>query len=143
MYSLEYVASYAVVGLSLFSLSGAWAFHVFVFVIAGLAAMAMLVGWHSRWAAAASCVLTLSLHLRESALLDVGDSLIGYLLLWSTLLPLGARWSLDARSRGEGPSYAYSEATEDNDPSRQWLAPSVGAPRRASVRPTRESGASG
>lgn len=81
--------------LSLFSGSAHWAGALFG--ISALAALALTVGWFTRTATVVSWVLLLSLHARNSLMLNGGDVLLRLLLFWGMLLPLGARWSLDAR----------------------------------------------
>jgi hypothetical protein len=58
------------------------------------------VGWWTRLATAAAWVLVLSLHTRVPVIINAGDTLLHALLLWAVFLPLGGRWSVDARRRG-------------------------------------------
>ena len=85
---------------SLHALSGSPTFIAFLFVVAGLVAFAMLIGYHSRLAAALSFLLLYSLQARNPAVLNGGDLLFRVLLFLSVLVPLGERWSLDALRRG-------------------------------------------
>lgn len=85
--------------LSLHTLSGAVWFEVVLFVLAAGCALALLLGYHSRLALLASFVLLVSLQARNPLVLNGGDSLLRRLLFWGLLLPLGTRWSLDARVR--------------------------------------------
>lgn len=73
----------------------AWAQAV-LFVVAGLAAVAMLVGYRTKLAALVSFVLLISLHARNPAVLGGGDSLLRHLLFWALFVPIGERWSVDA-----------------------------------------------
>ena len=75
----------------------------FLFVVAGLAAVLLLVGWQTRWVTVASWVLLTSLQSRNPIVLNGGDAILRLLLFWSMLLPLGARWSLDAGRAGRRP----------------------------------------
>lgn len=94
-------AEYPVRGhLSLHVLSGGlwWQYVAFALVVA--AAVAMLVGYRSRLATVLTLLLVLSTQFRNPLVLNSGHMLLRRLLLWSALLPVGARWSLDARRRG-------------------------------------------
>lgn len=82
--------------LSIHALSGSLWWQVLLFVMTALAAAALVVGYRSRLAALLAFLLLTSLHLRNPAILNAGDSLLRRLLLWGVLLPLGARWRLDA-----------------------------------------------
>ena len=75
----------------------------FWFVVAGLTAALLLVGWRTRWVTVASWVLLTSLQSRNPVVLNGGDVILRLLLFWSMLLPLGARWSLDAVRTGRRP----------------------------------------
>jgi hypothetical protein len=60
-----------------------------------------LLGFRARLCAALCWLLVLSLQKRNGLVLHSGDHILVLLLLWCTLLPIGARWSVDAR-RGRG-----------------------------------------
>jgi hypothetical protein len=62
-----------------------------------LSTAALLVGWRTRLATLATWVLMVSLHMRNPLVCYAADDLLGLLLLWGSFLPLGARWSVDAR----------------------------------------------
>jgi hypothetical protein len=82
---------------SLHSLSGSTAFEAALFVLTGLGALCILVGYRTFWATLAMLVLELSMQARNPLIRDGQDDLLRILLFWSVFLPLGARWSLDAR----------------------------------------------
>ncbi|WP_232688743.1 HTTM domain-containing protein [Halobacterium zhouii] len=84
---------------SLHALSGAAWFQVVLFAVAGVAALALLIGYRTTLATVVSLVLLVSLHARNPVVLNGGDSLFRQLLFWSVFLPLGTRWSVDARHR--------------------------------------------
>jgi len=86
--------------LSVYTLSGSLRWTAALFVLAGVAALALAVGYRTRLATVVSLVLLASLHVRNPLLLNGGDSVLRRLLLWMVLLPLGSRWSLDALRRG-------------------------------------------
>lgn len=86
--------------------TGSVAGQATLFVLAGLGAAALLVGWHTRLATLLSWLLLISLHTRNPLVNTGGDVVLRLLLFWSIFLPLGAHASLDARRRagkgGEG-----------------------------------------
>ncbi|MDS0293287.1 HTTM domain-containing protein [Halogeometricum luteum] len=94
---------YPAIRYSIHALSGAAWFQVLLFLLAGLLALTLLVGYRTRTATALSLILLVSLHLRNPAAMNGGDALLRRLLLWGTLLPLGERWSFDARRREGAP----------------------------------------
>jgi hypothetical protein len=83
----------------LHGMAGSARFQLALFAAAAVAAAALGAGWRTRLATFASWVLLGSLHQRNPLLLDGGDHLLRHLLFWSLFLPLGARFSLDARRR--------------------------------------------
>lgn len=82
--------------LSLHLVNGETWFAALLFVAEMLAALALLLGWRARWAAAIAFVLEGSLLNRDPLVLLGGDILINCLLFWAMFLPIGARWSVDA-----------------------------------------------
>jgi hypothetical protein len=66
-----------------------------LFALLGLAALAMLVGYRTRFATFATWFLTASLHTRNPLILHSGDTMTRVMLFWSMFLPLGARFSVD------------------------------------------------
>lgn len=85
--------------LSLHSLSGALWWQYALFALLALAAVSMAGGYRSRLSAAVTLLLVLSMGFRNPLVLNSGHSLLRRLLAWSVLLPIGARWSVDARRR--------------------------------------------
>jgi Vitamin K-dependent gamma-carboxylase len=68
----------------------------FLFLFNGLLAIALLVGWRSRWVAFGCWVLLVSLHYRNGMIQHGGDTTLRLLLFWGIFLPLGARYSVDS-----------------------------------------------
>ncbi|MDJ0785802.1 MAG: HTTM domain-containing protein [Myxococcota bacterium] len=67
-----------------------------------LAALSLILGWNTRVASVLSWVLLMSLQLRNPYVSRFGgDNFFLLLLFWGMFLPLGARYSLDARRRRE------------------------------------------
>jgi hypothetical protein len=81
--------------LALHRLSGELWWQACLFVVAGVLAVAVLVGYRTRPATLLSWLMLLSLHDRNSDILQGGDQLFRLILFWGFFLPLGARWSLD------------------------------------------------
>jgi len=87
-------------GISIHALSGDLWFQQFMFLVAGLFAVAMLVGYRTRLVTFVSFLLLMSLHARNPAVLNGGDKLFRVLLFLAVLPPTGERWSIDALRRG-------------------------------------------
>lgn len=77
-------------------LSGQPLVQAMLFLFAGLAALAMLVGYRTRYATIISWVLLISLHNRNPALIFAADDVLRALLFWAMFLPLGACYSIDS-----------------------------------------------
>lgn len=80
---------------SLHLLNGTPVAQWILFALAFVAALALLVGYRTRWATLVSWVLLISLHNRNPMVLQGGDFLLRMMLFWSLFLPLHARASLD------------------------------------------------
>lgn len=95
---------------SLFSLSylsgSAW-FQSSVLILLGVAAGCLIAGWRTRAASIVCWFVVLSVHARNPLILSRADLLLRTLLFWSMFLPLGARWSFDAKRRGAVPKGEY------------------------------------
>lgn len=101
--------------ISIHALWGSATAQAVLFGVAGVAALALALGYRTRLAALVSFVLLLSLHARNPIVLNGGDSLLRRTLLWGLLLPLGGRWSLDALRRSG--SLTATDSTADGDDS--------------------------
>ncbi|KAA3440224.1 HTTM domain-containing protein [Rufibacter hautae] len=82
---------------SFHALSGLWQFQLVLFVIAGLSAICLLLGYHTRWATFISWILLLSVQNRNPLITQSGDSLLRMLLFWGMFLPWHRHYSVDAR----------------------------------------------
>lgn len=80
-----------------------------LFVIHGLFALGLIVGFRSRWMALACWFLGASLLKRSPGLYTAGDATVMFLLFWSLFLPIGAKYSVDAAMdpREEEPENSY------------------------------------
>lgn len=81
--------------------SGSTPAEAALFVVQGACALALLLGYHTRIATFASWYLLVSLQARNPYLAAMGgDKFLRLMLFFGIFLPLGARFSLDARRRG-------------------------------------------
>jgi hypothetical protein len=87
----------------------AW-FQGLLFLIAMVAAGAMLIGYRTRLATIISWLLLVSLQNRNPIILDGGDVMLRMLLFWSIFLSLSERFSVDQlhhKTPDQVPSYRY------------------------------------
>lgn len=95
-----YESSYShFTGLSIHALSGDVWVQQALFLVAGVIAIAFLVGYRTRLMGAMSLILLFSLHARNPAVLNGGDRLLLVVLFVALVTPLGERWSIDALRR--------------------------------------------
>ena len=73
------------------------AYQAALFGLAMIFAMMLTTGLFTRLATLGSWILLVSLHARNPLVLTSGDFILKMSLFWSIFLPLGARWSLDAK----------------------------------------------
>lgn len=81
---------------SLHGASGEPWWQILLFVIAGIAAIALAIGYRTKIANAISFVLLASLLNRNGLVLQGGDQLLAVMCFWALFLPLGLRFSVDA-----------------------------------------------
>lgn len=93
-------------------LSGGATLQYALFAVAAGLAVAVAAGYRTRAAVFGSWVLVVGLQARNPMAFHGGDMLLRCLLFWCLFLPLGARWSLDARRRPgpAGPVYSLASA---------------------------------
>jgi len=80
---------------SIHLISGSAAYQAVLFGLQALLAIALIAGFRTRWVTVASWLLLISLHMRNSLVLNGGDTVLRMLLFWGLFLPLGASWSVD------------------------------------------------
>ena len=90
--------------LELHALGGSAGFELCLFLVAIVAAAFLLVGYWTKVATVVSWLLLTSLHFRNPYILFGMDHLLRVTLFWGIFLPLGARFSLDARRAEERPA---------------------------------------
>ena len=74
--------------VSVHLLNGSIEFQAALFIIAGLFAVALLLGYHTRFVTPVVWFLTISLNSRNWLLMQGGDYILCLLLFWSMFLPL-------------------------------------------------------
>lgn len=84
--------------VSLHTLSGALWWQALLFAVAFGFAVALAVGYRTRLSAVVSWLLLASLQARNYYVLNGGDTVLLVVLFVALFLPLGRRWSLDARA---------------------------------------------
>ena len=82
---------------SVFLAAGSVALVRLLFVGTAVAALALLLGYRTRLMTLVVWVMVVSIQLRNPLLLNSGDILLHLLLFWGIFLPLGGRWSIDAK----------------------------------------------
>lgn len=82
--------------ISIHLANGTTAVQAVLFLVAGMFALLLLVGYRTRLVTIISWFLLISLQTRNPLVLQGGDVLLRMLLFWSIFLPLGARYSLDS-----------------------------------------------
>lgn len=87
--------------LSLHAASGELWWQILLFVVAGIIAIGLLVGYRTRLMTILSWLLLASLLNRNEMVLQGGDILMVVMCFWSIFLPLGAKWSIDAALQPE------------------------------------------
>jgi predicted DCC family thiol-disulfide oxidoreductase YuxK len=76
-------------------ISGTWAVQAVLFLVGGLFALALTVGYKTRLATIGCWFFFLSLNVRNPLLLQAGDVELRVILFWCIFLPWGARYSID------------------------------------------------
>lgn len=91
---------------SLNLMNGQLFFQALLFIVAGVAALGLLLGYRTRLMTFVVWVLMLSIQFRAPLVGGADGPLLRLLLFWSIFLPLGAYWSLDRTLKG--PDYRPS-----------------------------------
>ena len=82
---------------SLHSLHGGTGWQVALILVQLAATLCLLAGWRTQLSLFIAWLLMASLQARHPLVLHGGDTAMRVLGFWSLFLPLGARWSVDAR----------------------------------------------
>ena len=89
-------------------------FQLALFLFTGLTALALVVGYKTRFVTLLSWGLLFFIQTRNLLTLQAGDNLLLFLFFWSLFLPLGARYSFDAamdQGRTDAPNPYFSMGT--------------------------------
>lgn len=81
---------------SLHFINGSLPFQAFLFLIAGILAILMILGYKTRLVTFLSWIMLCSLHSRNFMILIGGDLLLRVILFFSIFTPLGASYSIDS-----------------------------------------------
>ena len=87
--------------ISVHMISGNIFFQGMLFIIAGIFAFALLVGYKTRLATIVSWFFLISIHSRNPFILQGGDILFRMILFWAMFLPLGKKYSIDSLNKKE------------------------------------------
>ena len=84
---------------SLCLIDGLAEYQAGILALAACCSILLILGWKTWWMTVACWVLAVSIGNRNPLVCNYGDTILRIFLFWSLFLPLGARWSLDARRR--------------------------------------------
>ncbi len=82
--------------ISLHAISGLWQVQLLLFLFAYVCAAMLFIGYRSRLFTVLSWFMLLSLHNRNTLILQGGDDLLRMVLFWAMFIPWGARYSCDS-----------------------------------------------
>jgi hypothetical protein len=82
--------------ISFHAMNGMWQFQLVLFIINYFFAAMLLIGYRTRLFTVLSWLMMLSLHNRNTLILQGGDDLLRMVLFWGMFIPWGARYSCDA-----------------------------------------------
>lgn len=95
---------------SLHNSTGLWQVEAVLFLLAGAAAVALLLGYQTRLFTFISWVFLISVQNRNPMIVQGGDDLLRMLLFWGFFLPWGRVYSVDARQRPAPERLTYFSA---------------------------------
>ncbi len=103
------------VRLSLYMIGGSPEFVALLFLLAGILAILLILGYRTRLVTVLSWVFLISISNRNLFVQQAGDTLLVVLTFWAMFLPIGARYSIDAALRPDDqpqpPDTYFSVAT--------------------------------
>lgn len=82
--------------VSVHAISGLWQVQLLLFLFAFLCAVMLFIGYRTRLFTVLSWFMLLSLHNRNTLILQGGDDLLRMVLFWAMFIPWGARYSCDS-----------------------------------------------
>ncbi len=89
--------------VSLHAISGLWQVQLLLFLFAYFCAAMLFIGYRSRLFTVLSWLMLLSLHNRNTLILQGGDDLLRMVLFWAMFIPWGAHYSCDSLLSREKP----------------------------------------
>jgi hypothetical protein len=89
--------------VSLHAISGLWQVQLVLFLFAYFCAAMLFIGYRTRLFTVLSWFMLLSLHNRNTLILQGGDDLLRMVLFWAMFIPWGARYSCDRLLNREKP----------------------------------------
>jgi hypothetical protein len=81
--------------VSIHAMSGLWQVQLILFLFAYFCAVMLFIGYRTRLFTVLSWFMLLSLHNRNTMILQGGDDLLRMVLFWCMFIPWGARYSCD------------------------------------------------
>ncbi len=91
---------------------GSALYQALLFLLTAACALALLLGWRTRFATFATWFLVASMQTRNPTINNSGDTLLRVMLFWGMLVPLAGRWSVDsAQKEGRPPDQVTTVAT--------------------------------
>lgn len=81
--------------ISAHMMSGLTSFEAILFIVAGVFAIMLILGYRTRMAMIVSWLFLVSLHVRNPLVLQGGDIVLRAVMFWMMFLPLNKAWSLD------------------------------------------------
>lgn len=82
--------------ISIHTAGGSTMFELTLFLVAGVFAILLALGYRTKLSAIVSWFLLISLHARNPLVLQGGDVVLRVVLFWMLFLPLEKKWSLDS-----------------------------------------------
>jgi hypothetical protein len=82
--------------VSLHAISGLWQVQLVLFILAWFFAIMLFIGYRTQLFTVLSWFMLLSLHNRNSLILQGGDDLLRMVLFWGIFIPWGAHYSCDS-----------------------------------------------
>jgi hypothetical protein len=97
---------------SIHTISGLWQVQSLIFLINGIFAFLLLIGYRTRLSTFMCWMLMLSMHNRNPLILQGGDDLFRMMLFWGIFLPWGSLYSVDSYGKTRPENYGiFSFAT--------------------------------
>jgi hypothetical protein len=93
---------------SLHAISGLWTVQSALFLLSGVFAFCLLVGWKTRLFAFLTWLMVTSVQNRNPFILQGGDDLLRMVLFWGMFLPWNRRYSIDSLGKEQNEQHSYT-----------------------------------